>query len=141
MITAILDTNVIVQAAMGSPRSASLHALQAYDAGRYRLAFSPETIDELLEVLQVPSIRARHGWSDEQIVRFVLSLLHLADILASHLKVPAALPRDQTDVKLLSLVETSGAAYLVTNDRRHLLRLKRFGQARILTPYQFLREI
>jgi len=141
MITAVLDTNVLVQGAIGSPRGASQRALRAYDAGRYRLAFSASTLDELLAVLQVTSIRARHGWSDDQIVRFVLSLLHSADICGGEHEVTPALPRDLTDVKLLGVAAISKADFLVTNDRRHLLRLKEYKKTRVVTPHHFLREL
>ena len=66
MIRAILDTNVLVQAAFNSPRSASCRVLRAYDAGKFLLVFSPATLNELLEVLLVPHIRAAHGWSDRR---------------------------------------------------------------------------
>jgi predicted nucleic acid-binding protein len=46
-----------------------------------------------------------------------------------------------TDAKFLGLAEEAGANFLVTNDRRHLLRLKRHGRTRIVTPARFLREL
>jgi predicted nucleic acid-binding protein len=48
MTMAILDTNVFVQAAIGSPQSASIRCLRAYDAGRFHLVFAQATLDELL---------------------------------------------------------------------------------------------
>jgi len=141
MIAAILDTNVFVQAAVGSPRGASTRVLGAYDAGRYRLILSPATIDEVIEVLLLPDIRSRHGWSDDEILRFVFSFLHSADLYTGQHAVSAAVPRDITDTKLLGLAEKSAADYLVTNDRRHLLRLKTHGLTRIVTPTQFLRAL
>ncbi len=80
MSTAILDTNVFVRAAIGSPRAASQQTIDAHDAGKYRLIFSPASIDELLETLGVPHIRVRHGWSDDEILRFPISFLTDADI-------------------------------------------------------------
>lgn len=75
MIIAVLDTNVLVQAAIGSVTAASFRAVQANEEGKYQLAFSPATIDELLDVLILPHIRARHGWSDDEVLRFVITLL------------------------------------------------------------------
>ncbi len=141
LVAAILDTNVLVQASFASPRSASLLVLRAYDEGWYRLIFSPSTLDELIDVLLLPAIRARHGWSDDQVLRFTVSLLHSADIYLQSKRVTAALTRDVSDTKFLGLAEESSADYLVTNDRRHLLRLGRYGQTRIVTPAQFLREL
>jgi putative PIN family toxin of toxin-antitoxin system len=139
MIKAVLDTNVVVQAVIGSPRSASHRVLRAYDAGKFRPVWSAATMDELLNVLALPHIRARLGWSDDEILDFALSLLLHADTVTGHSSVSAAIPRDVTDTKLLVVSAQSRADYLVTNDRRHLLPLKRFLETRIVTPARFLK--
>jgi predicted nucleic acid-binding protein len=59
---------------------------------------------------------------------------------ASH-TVPTNIARDATDTKFLGLAQVAQADYLVTNDRRHLLRLKHYGRTKIVTPAQFLREL
>jgi len=141
MITAVVDTNVVVQAAIGTPRSASYRVLRAYDSAKFRLMFSPATIDELLNVLMIPKIRARHGWSEDRILSFTLSLLLQATIFPGQGSISVLLPRDVTDSKFLALAEESRADYLVTNDRRHLLRLKHHLQTRIVTPAQFLKSL
>ena len=58
MTTAILDTNVFIRAAIGSSRTASACALDAYYAGLFELVLSPSTAEELLEVLTLPEM---HG--------------------------------------------------------------------------------
>lgn len=139
MIVAILDTNVILQSVIGSPRNASRRVLRAYDRDRFRLAFSRDTIDEALNALTIPRIRSRHGWNDDQILRFVVSLLTNAVVHPGRQRVSGALARDVSDTKFLALAEEAAADYLVTNDRRHLGRLKRFGKTRIVSPARFLR--
>ena len=141
MTTAILDTNVIIQATFSPPQSASYRAVAASEQGRFQLVFSPATVDELLHVLSLPRIRSRHGWSDDQILRFVLSFLADALVQEEVPGVSAVLTRDVTDTKFLGLAEASNADYLVTNDRRHLLPLRQYHRTRIVTPAQFLREL
>ena len=141
MITAVLDTNVILGAAIGSKRAAASRALDAYFAGKYQLAFSPATSDELLEVLSLPKIRLRHGWSDEELLRFLLSLHASALVAQGQQVVPASITRDITDTKFLSIATEVNANFLVTKDRRHLLRLRRFRTTRIVTPARFLKEL
>jgi predicted nucleic acid-binding protein len=41
----------------------------------------------------------------------------------------------------LALALASNADYLVTNERRHLLRIGHYRRTEIVTPMQFLREI
>ena len=140
MITAILDTNVLVQAAI-SPKGASFQVLTAVREGRFRLSFTQATLDELLRILMIPHIRARHAWSDEEVRAFVEMLAAHAEIFPGQFEVSPSVTRDVTDAKFLALAKDSSADYLVTQDRRHLLRLKRFHETRIVTPRQFLREL
>jgi putative PIN family toxin of toxin-antitoxin system len=141
MISAILDTNVLVQAVISSPRSASQRALRAYRDKRYRLVFSAETLDELHEVLSLPQMQARHGWTNAELAQhFTFLLANSLFYRISH-SVSPSLTRDVTDPKFLELAQAADAEYLVTNDRRHLLRLRQHGSTRIVTPAQFLHEL
>ena len=140
MIAAILDTNVIVQATISS-RGASSRTLDAAFEGQFQLVFSDATLAELTQVLLLPNIQARHAWSESDVEDFVALLAMDAAIYVSGTPVAPSLTRDVTDAKFLSLAAESGAAYLVTNDRRHLLHLRRHASTRIVTPTQFLAEL
>jgi len=141
MITAVLDTNVFVQALIGSPRSASVRSLRALDAGRFQLALSNSALDELGDVLALPSLRDKHGMSDDEILEFLLSFVHDALMMADRPLPAASLTRDLTDTKFLALAAACGADYLVTNDRRHLLPIGEYEGTKIVTPAAFLREL
>lgn len=139
MTTAILDTNVVVQGVI-SDRGASHAALQLALDGRCQLVFSSDTLNELERVLAQPSIVALHGWTSSEI-EDLLTLLAVQSVLfAGNLPVSPEITRDATDAKFLALSEEAAADYLVTNDRRHLLPLRRFGTTRIVTPATFVRE-
>ena len=141
MMTAILDTNVFVQATFSPPQSASYRTIVAHEKGRFQLIFSTDTLNELLDVLSLPRIRAHHGWSDDRILRFVLSFVADAVIHTETPIASATLTRDVTDTKFLGLAEASDADFLVTNDHRHLLPLRQYRNTRIVTPAQFLRAL
>jgi putative PIN family toxin of toxin-antitoxin system len=143
MTTAVIDTNVIVQSPVSPPQSASARVLDAYYDGRFRLSYSSQTIDELVDVLTIHRMRDMHGLSDDEVLEFVASPLAAADsyLIEGVESVRADIPRDLTDTKFLALARESNAEYLVTNDRRHLLRLRHFGRTQIVTPNQFLRKL
>jgi predicted nucleic acid-binding protein len=86
----------------------------------------------------MPRMRRRHGLSDDEILEFVASLLAASGEFAGQTTISPRLPRDVTDTKFPALAAESHADYLVTNDRRHLLPLKKFQHTRIVTPRQFL---
>jgi putative PIN family toxin of toxin-antitoxin system len=141
MIRAILDTNILVQAVIGSPPSASALALDAYYERKYLLIWSPSTIDELIEVMLIPQIKARHEMTDDEVPEFAASLQVQSEQFSGNLDVKASIPRDVTDRKLLALAAESNAGFLVTNDHRHLLRLGTFGETQIVGPGEFLRHL
>jgi putative PIN family toxin of toxin-antitoxin system len=137
MLTAILDTNVFIRAAI-RPGSPSARVVDAYLDQAFQLVLSEAVLHELFTVLMLPAIRVYHGWSDDDILEFLTKLPAAAALFPGITKVSAALPRDVTDVKFLSLAHESSADYLVTKDGRHLLRLKKYRQTQIVTPTQFL---
>lgn len=140
MIRAVLDTNVVVQSLIGSSRSASARVLDAYFDGRFELAYSAATLDELLDVLQLMAIRARHGLTDDELLEFVAVIFTPARNYPGELPLSHELTRDITDTKFLAVAEEARADFLVTNDRRHLPPLRRFGDTRNVTPAQLLAE-
>lgn len=75
MISAILDTNVVVQSLISSSSSSSARTLDAYYEGKFGLVYSPAVLDEWLVVLSMPSMRKRHGLNDEEILDFLASLV------------------------------------------------------------------
>jgi putative PIN family toxin of toxin-antitoxin system len=141
MKRAVLDTNVVVQSLISSPRSASARVLDAYYDGQFELSYSPATLDEVIDVLQLPAIRQRHGLADDELLEFVATVFAPAHQFAGERHLSHKLTRDVTDTKFLALAEESQADYIVTNDRRHLLQLRQHGPTRIVTPTQFLAEL
>src|SRR5258708_14455596 len=102
MVTAILDTNVFIRAAL-RPRSPSARVLGADLDGKFQLVLSQAVLQELLTVLLIPEIREVHGWSDDKVLQFIINLPAGAAVYAGQAHVAASLPRDPTDVKFLSL--------------------------------------
>lgn len=143
MISAVVDTNVLVRGALSrSPKSASKELVDAFFAGRFVLVLSADALDELLQVLIQTDVRARHGeQTDEQILDFCRALEVHGQFIEPTTVVSPSITRDPTDTKFLALAHESSANYLVTKDNRHLLRLKQYHGTRIVTPSQFLREL
>jgi putative PIN family toxin of toxin-antitoxin system len=138
MISAVLDTNVFVQAIIGPVRSSSARVLDEYAARRFNLLVSKDTAAELHHVLCHSSVRRRHFMTEAEIARFVPALLRHARVHEPEHVVSPRLPRDVSDTKMLDLALATAADFLVTNDRRHLIRLKSIGKTLIVTPAKFL---
>lgn len=141
MTAAILDTNVVVQSLIGSPRSASLRTVRACVDGKFRPVYSSDTLDELMNVLLLPRMQKEHSLTDTELLEFIESLIAEGDRYSGTTEIAGETVRDLTDRKFVSLATESHADYLVTNDRRHLLPLKQIGETRIVTPTAFLRHL
>jgi predicted nucleic acid-binding protein len=82
-------------------------------------------------------LAAKLCYSQEQIVVVVASLLTFFDLvnISGTLTGPQT---DRRDDKILECSVTGAATHIVTGDRRHLLQLRRFAGAEILTPAQLI---
>ena len=138
--SAIIDTNVLVAGVITrNPRSASAAIVDALLAGRLTHFASQESLSEVRNVLQV--LRSYHHFTDDEIEEFCLGLELNSSLLQSTVTVSPTVPRDPTDAKWLALAKQSDADYLLTNDRRHLLRLRHFGRTQIVTPAMFVQAL
>jgi putative PIN family toxin of toxin-antitoxin system len=142
MISAVVDTNILVRGAIASsPHSVSKRIVDAFFGGRFVLLLSSSTLLEIQRVLADEEIRAKHGWSDDEVLNFCRALAVQARVLEPTTQVPASLTRDLTDTKWVALALDGHADYLVTKDRRHLQRLKRVGRTKMVGPGAFLRAL
>ncbi|MBI1902723.1 MAG: putative toxin-antitoxin system toxin component, PIN family [Planctomycetia bacterium] len=132
---------IIAGVLSSSPRSASRAVLDRHRTGDFLLVLSPDTLREIRSVLAHSELRAVHGMTDADIRHFCRALQVASQVFPGSLVVPPAVTRDLTDTKWVALALESGADFLVTNDQRHLHRLKAIGRTRIATPARFLREL
>lgn len=128
MIRVVADTNVYISAFnFGGLPVAILRLAQ----GRaFVLCLSPHILVETREVL-----RLRFGWLETEIRRALDPVLEVARLVEPALRLAVA--EDPDDNRILECAQKGGAQFIVTGDH-HLLRLKRFKGAEILTPRAFL---
>ncbi|MBM3747235.1 MAG: putative toxin-antitoxin system toxin component, PIN family [Acidobacteria bacterium] len=128
MIRAVADTNVYISAFNfgGMP----LRILRLAQDGAFILCLSPPILEETREVL-----RLRFGWSEAETRRALDPILEVARVTEPNVRVAVA--EDPDDNRILECAQEAGAQFIVTGDH-HLLRLKRFQGAEIVTPRAFL---
>lgn len=99
------------------------------------LLFSPELLDEFIEVASRPKFRKYFPAED------LLSLLHQIEKNSEMVKVVSevTLCRDPKDNFLLSLAHDGRATHLITGDK-DLTSLEKFGDTKILSISEYLRK-
>lgn len=129
----VIDTNVLVSALLaGASLPAQLILL--WRAGRFDLLTAAEQLDELARVTRYPKIRER--LSPALAGRLVNDLRALA-VMVEKLPVVDVSP-DPDDNYLLALAAAGSADFLVTGDKRDLLRIGVYAGAKILTVRDIL---
>lgn len=126
----ILDTNILISALgwEGKPREIFNRIVK----GKFELVTSPEQIAELSEAINYP----RLGFTEEQKLRFLALVLETASLVESKEKLDI-IKEDPEDNRILECAISSDADYIVTGNK-HLLKLKKFRETKIITAKKFL---
>ena len=140
MLTAVLDTNVLVSGTLRSQETPPAQILRAWLAERrFRLAVSPALMAEYRQVLTRPVLRRLSPWTDDEVERLLTQIESLADVRVPGLQV-IRVCRDPKDDKFLVAAVEAAADFLVTGDQ-DLLALKQYEGARIVSPAAFLEQL
>lgn len=132
----VLDTNVFVSGLM-LPQSVPGKIVAAWRGAHFELVLSEPMLAEIGRVLSYPKIRARLGWSEDEIANFLLLLRFKAEVVEIG-STGADVPGDASDIPVFATLIASGADCLVSGDG-HLLALR--DNHSVLTPAEFARRI
>jgi len=129
MVRVVVDTNVLVSAFLkdSKPRKLLVTLLESHE-----LVSSAPLLAELADVLS----REKFGVSADAVERFIAILVRRATVVqaGSDLKVVAEDPDDDV---VLSTAVNGKAEYIVSGDK-HLLKIDKFKNIRIVTVGEFI---
>jgi putative PIN family toxin of toxin-antitoxin system len=131
-VRVVLDTNVFV-ASLAFPGGQGDKALRAVWEGGHPLVLSSAILAELADVL----VRKFH-WDRDKTLDACRALADIAEIV--HPQERLSLLKDEPDNRILEAAAAGKADVVVTGDK-HMLGLKRFGNVRIVSLAEFLREV
>jgi uncharacterized protein len=129
----VIDTNIFVSALFSST-SLPAHLIVLWREGRFDLLTSADQLDELMRVTRYPKLRER--LAPALAGRLINQLRDIA-IVVKDLPVVTVSP-DPYDNHLLATAAAGSADFLVTGDKRHLLPLKVYKSAEIVSVRDFL---
>ncbi len=134
----VLDANQFVSAVL-VPHGRPAQVLQAWREKRFEIVVSVQILAEVRRVLLYPRLKQKHGWSDEQIDDFLISITSAATLTPGILSVQAV-PDDPADDKYIACALEGSAQYIISGDD-HLTRLERYQGVEIVTPATFIEHI
>lgn len=149
-IRTVFDCNVFLQA-ISNEKSPAHACLALVQEKTVQLFVSEETLTELRDVLERPSIKDRFKLSSETIEEYIKTLRKIGKVLY---KVPKvfSLPRDVDDEIYINLAVEAEADYIVTRDK-DLIDLmtdyniesktfrQKFRSLKIVQPLEFLQVV
>ncbi len=130
MISAVLDTNVIISGVLfgGDPARVLFKAAQ----GEFDFLISDAILEELTGVLRRPKFKLPTTFVEQ--LRAELS--HSTRLIVTHSTLKAV-KKDPDDNRILECAVDGKAGYIVTGDG-DLLELEKFRKIQIVTPTAFL---
>ena len=134
-ITAVLDTNVFVSAAI-SKKGAPGKLMALLEAEAFGVVMSSAILEEIAAVMRYTKIATSYHLTEDWIVEY---LDHLRDVVTwtePDVKLNI-IEEDPSDNKYLECAVSAGAQYIVSGDK-HLLGLRSYQGVEILTPAAFL---
>jgi len=126
----VLDTNVWVSIFLKRALAEEFERL--FVAGNIDFCVSQAILEEVARVLLYPKFSALFD-SPEFALNFIT---RVATIVKPSARV-TVIKEDAADNRILECAKAAGADFIVSGDR-HLLRLKKFGKAKIVTPREFI---
>lgn len=136
----VLDTNILFSGIAhtdGTPGK----IVSAWLEGRFDLVLSDALIEEFNRVLNYPKIRkllAGSGVTDDDLRDYVDIFRMKAIFVKTDEVLLAVKPTDAKDIPVVAALVASGAEFLVTGDKKHLLSL---GMPQIVTAADFLSRL
>ncbi len=128
----VLDSNIFISALVfgGKPRK----ILDLAVRGLIEVAISVNILEEIRGVLGGKKFQ----YPKAIVHALIREIEDLADVVEPKEKIDAV-PEDPEDNRVLECADVSGAQIIISGDS-HLLALQRFGQAKIMSPDEFLRR-
>lgn len=134
MKKAVLDTNVLISGTLfsGPPRKLLEAALER----KFKLVTSPAILSELQRILA-----EKFGLASEEIIEIEQRINKLASVVETTGIRVNRIKQDPPDNRILEAAKAAKADFIVSGDKRHILPLQKFGQAKIVTSSQLLAEL
>ncbi len=137
MIRAVLDTNILVSAAI-KPNGTTGRIISRLRLNEFVLLYSADTLAELTDVLNRPHLRDKYHLT----AHYLHIFLHLIRLRGEKIEPTQQVDscRDPDDNQFLAVALDGNADFLVSNDS-DLLVLSPFEGIPILTPTLFLEHL
>ncbi len=137
MIKIIIDTNVLVSATFWEGEAYKI--MQLIEQKKVQCFLSKEILKEYNEVMHSDEIIEKAEEKHLSIKSTIIKIIEMCEIVEPKRKIDAV-KEDSEDNKIIECAVEAQVDYIVTYDRRHLLKLKEFEGIKIISPTEFMKK-
>jgi len=134
----ILDTSTLVSAIFFSGKPSQI--LSKIINGEITLIVTDDIFEEYKEVLSEERFYQSSDLKKKDVLKFLKYLIKIAENVTPS-KAYEAIKDDISDNKFLDAAVEGEAKIIVTSDKKHILKLKKFKGIPILSPAKFLKKL
>jgi uncharacterized protein len=132
----VLDTNILISAFI-TPNGEPAQVVKLLQTEDFYLILSADVFKEIERVIQYPKLRTLYQYTDEQVEAFLEGIRRIA-IWVEVTERLAVVQNDESDNRFIELAVAGSARYIITGDKRHLLKIRRYQSIEIVSPTEFL---
>jgi uncharacterized protein len=132
----VLDTNILISAFI-TPNGEPAQVVKLLQTEDFYLILSADVFKEIERVIQYPKLRRLYHYTDEQVEAFLEGIRRIAIWIAETERL-AVVDADESDNRFIELAVAGSARYIITGDKRHLLKIRRYQSIEIVSPTEFL---
>lgn len=123
----IIDTNILISALL-NPHSNAATLLDQWEMGRFRVITCEQQLEEFARVTRYPKIQERITPSAAGLL---LNQFRKVAVTIDDVPSPSV-SRDHHDDWMFGLAHKSGAEFIVSGDRQHVLEIGKYHTTRIV---------
>lgn len=135
MLYLVFDTNVFVSG-MIAPQSVPAELLRLWQSNAFTLVTCQRAIDELAEVLQRPHLAEKYPITPAK-RETLLSLIQEHVLIVPGMSISGVVKDDPKDDMFVACAVEGQVKYIISGDK-HLLKMERYQNIRVLKPAYFL---
>lgn len=137
-IRAVMDTNLLISAVIGSPAAPPRLIYEALKAERFTSVTSLNIIEEIEDVFSRIPVRAQFKLSDADVKQFLADFIRVSAIVSTDRYVNPIQTPDPKDDMFVTCGLQGDADYIISGDKKHLLTLKEVEGIKIISAREFL---
>lgn len=132
----VLDTNLLISAFI-TPNGEPAQVVKLLQAEDFYLLLSADVFRELERVIHYPKLRILYQYTDEQVEAFLKGIGRIA-IWVGQTEPLSVVQDDESDNRFIELAVAGNARYIITGDKKHLLKVRRYQSIEIVSATEFL---